>query len=50
MVVVGVWVFGVLEYVNYFVVRLSYPIHRWLTTVGQWHTPQLVQDLNTTPR
>ncbi len=24
----GVWIFGVLEYLNYFVVRLSYPLHR----------------------
>ncbi|WP_448003308.1 hypothetical protein [Agromyces bauzanensis] len=45
LVVLAVWTFGVLEYVNYFVVRLAYPISRWLTTVGQWRTPQLVQDL-----
>ncbi|CAG7635880.1 hypothetical protein SIM91_04725 [Rhodococcus opacus] len=43
---VAVWVFAVVEYVNYFVVRLSYPVGRWLTLVGQWHTPRLVQDLN----
>lgn len=41
----AVWLFGVVEYLNYFVVRLSYPIHRWATTVTQWRTPQLMKDL-----
>lgn len=45
LLVLAVWTFGVIEYVNYFVVRLAYPIGRWLTTVGQWRTPRLVQDL-----
>ena len=45
LVVLFTWTFGVLEYVNYFVVRLAYPIGRWHTTVGQWRTPRLVQDL-----
>jgi len=45
LLVVGVWVFGVVEYVNYFVVRLSYPASRWWGTVGQWRTPRLVQDV-----
>ena len=46
VVVVGaIWVFGVLEYLNYFVVRLSYPLTRWFSDVGQWQTPRLVQDL-----
>ncbi len=45
LVVLAVWTFGVLEYVNYFVVRLAYPVSRWFTTVGQWRTPRLVQDL-----
>ncbi len=44
----AVGAFGVIEYVNYFVVRLSYPVGRWLTTIGQWRTPQLVQDLRGT--
>ncbi|GLY23198.1 hypothetical protein [Micromonospora sp. NBRC 101691] len=47
LLVVAVWVFGVVEYLNYFVVRLAYPLTRWFTTVGQWRTPRLVQDLRT---
>ena len=41
----AIWTFGVIEYVNYFVVRLAYPIGRWHRTAGQWRTPRLVQDL-----
>jgi hypothetical protein len=41
----GVWGFGVIEYVNYFVVRLSYPPSKWLSRVRQWRTPRLVQDI-----
>lgn len=40
-----VWTFGVIEYVNYFQVRLAYPAARWCTLVRQWRTPQLVKDL-----
>ena len=46
LAIVVVWVIGVVEYVNYFVVRLSYPIRRLPFMVGQWRTPRLVQDLN----
>ncbi|MDR6909906.1 hypothetical protein J2W54_001824 [Rhodococcus fascians] len=42
-----VWLFAVVEFVNYFVVRLSYPAHRWWPTVGQMRTPRLVLDINT---
>lgn len=45
LLVVAVWAFGVVEYVNYFVVRLSYPPHRWSASVTRWRTPRLVQDL-----
>ncbi|MFC4374746.1 hypothetical protein ACFO5K_11615 [Nocardia halotolerans] len=45
LLVVGVWLFGVVEYLNYFVVRLSYPFHRWAALVTQWRTPRLVADL-----
>ncbi|MGI9822861.1 hypothetical protein [Agromyces sp. Marseille-Q5079] len=45
LLVLAVWLFGVIEYVNYFVVRLSYPVGRWFTEVWQWRTPRLVQDL-----
>jgi hypothetical protein len=50
LLVVAVWAFGVVEYVNYFLVRLSYPISQWFTTVGQWRTPRLVADLDTSAR
>lgn len=41
-----VWAFGVVEYVNYFVARLAYPLRRWPFEVGKWRTPQLVRDLH----
>ncbi len=44
--IVALWVFGVVEYANYFVVRLAYPLRRWLFMVGRWRTPRLVLDLN----
>ncbi len=44
--VVAVWAFGVIEYVNYFVARLAYPLRRWPFEVGKWRRPQLVRDLN----
>ena len=47
LMVIGVWLFGVVEYLNYFVVRLSYPIGRWATAVREWRTPRLAQDLRT---
>lgn len=47
VLVVAVWLFGVVEYLNYFVVRLSYPLHRWPSVVTQWRTPRLVKDLRT---
>ena len=45
LLVLAVWLFGVIEYVNYFVARLSYPFGRWFTEVWRWRTPRLVQDL-----
>ncbi|WP_415971862.1 hypothetical protein [Rhodococcus sp. 077-4] len=48
--VVAVWLFGVIEFVNYYVVRLSYPARRWLSTVGQRRTPRLVRDMNAAAR
>lgn len=44
--VVVVWLFGIVEYVNYFVVRLSYPIRQWPFLVTQWRTPRLVKDFS----
>jgi hypothetical protein len=43
--VVVTWLFGVAEYVNYFVVRLAYPPRRWWRGVRQRRVPRLVQDL-----
>lgn len=40
-----IWLFGVAEYVNYFVMRLAYPPSRWFSLVGQRRTPQLVRDV-----
>ncbi|MCD2107116.1 hypothetical protein O4214_21380 [Rhodococcus erythropolis] len=44
--IVVVWAFGVVEYVNYFVARLAYPLRRWPFEVGRLRTPQLVRDLH----
>lgn len=40
-----VWIFAAAEYMNYFLVRLAYPVSQWLTTVGQRRTPRLVADM-----
>lgn len=44
---VAVWLFAVVEFANYYVVRLSYPWGHWLTMVGQWRTPRLILDVRT---
>lgn len=43
--VFAVWTFGVIEFVNYFIVRLAYPPSQWLSRVGQRQTPRLVLDM-----
>lgn len=50
LLVMGVWLFGVVEYVNYYVVRLAYPVNGWFTSVTAWRTPRLVKDLRATRR
>ncbi|MFC8800924.1 hypothetical protein ACFT2C_24600 [Promicromonospora sp. NPDC057138] len=40
-----VWASEALEYVNYFVVRLSYPVATWFALVGRRGRPALVRDL-----
>ncbi|KGN37091.1 hypothetical protein [Knoellia subterranea] len=40
-----IWLFGVAEFVNYYVVRLAYPAGRWFSLVGQRRIPRLVRDL-----
>ena len=42
---IAIWVFAVIEYLNYFVVRLSYPLSRWFQEVGSWRTPRLMIDV-----
>lgn len=46
LLVIAVWGFGVIEYINYFALRLSYPIGHWMSRVRKCRTPQLVKDLN----
>ncbi|SED88921.1 hypothetical protein [Ruania alba] len=41
----GVWLFAVIEHLNYYVIRLAYPASQWLTLVGQRRTPQLMKDV-----
>ena len=45
VVVVLVWLLGVVEHTNYFVVRLAYR-RRWWTRVRTWRRPQLRQDVD----
>jgi hypothetical protein len=40
-----VWLLGVIEYVNYFVVRLAYPPSEWFQRIAEWRTPRLMQDV-----
>lgn len=42
---IAVWLFGVVEYINYFVVRLAYPLRHLPSRLTQWRMPRLVQDL-----
>ena len=48
--VTAVWGFAVVEYTNYFVVRLAYPLRRWFPIVTEWRTPQLIKDIRTAHR
>jgi hypothetical protein len=45
-----VWLLGVIEYVNYFVVRLAYPPSVWFKRVGERRTPRLMQDVRAARR
>ena len=45
LAVLGIWAFGVVEYVNYFVVRLAYPARGWVSDVRRGRRPRLVHDL-----
>jgi hypothetical protein len=41
------WLFAVLEFVNYYVLQLSYPVNEWFVRIGEWRTPRLICDLRT---
>ncbi len=41
----AVWLFGLVEYLNYYVVRLAYPLADWAGSVTRWRRPRLVLDL-----
>lgn len=45
VLVVGVWLFAVAEYLNYYVVRLSYPGGEWWRGVRRCRAPVLARDL-----
>ena len=40
-----IWLFGVVEFINYFVMRLAYPVRRWFAEVGERRTPRLMLDV-----
>jgi len=44
-VIIAVWAFGLAEYLNYFVVRLSYPVTTWLAGRVGRRTPRLILDI-----
>ena len=44
VLVLGVWAFGVVEYVNYFVVRLAYPLGE-TRKIAERRVPRLVVDV-----
>ena len=46
LAVLAVWAFGVIEFVHYYLVRLGYPVGRWLTRVGQRRSPRLALDIS----
>ena len=50
VLVATVWVFAAVEFTNYFIVRLAYPVHQWFAAVGEWRTPRLVTDMRSARR
>ena len=44
-VIMIIWLFGVVEFINYFVMRLAYPMRRWFAEVGERRTPRLMLDV-----
>jgi hypothetical protein len=45
LMVLAIWLFGVAEHVNYYVVRLAYPPSRWFSRVRAGRTPTLWRDM-----
>ncbi|UFU05094.1 hypothetical protein [Ruania halotolerans] len=45
VLIAGVWLFAVVEYLNYYVIRLAYPVAQWASLVRQRRTPQLMKDV-----
>lgn len=45
LVMLVIWAFGVGQYLNYYVVRLAYPIPEWFRLVWRRSTPRLVKDV-----
>ena len=43
--VLALWAFAVAEWLNYFVVRLAYPVSRWFAGVASRQRPRLMQDV-----
>ena len=45
VVILIIWLFGVIEFINYFLMRLAYPLGRWFAEVGERRTPRLMLDV-----
>ncbi|RXZ85993.1 hypothetical protein ESP50_12350 [Agromyces atrinae] len=48
--ILGVWAFGVVEYINYFVVQLARPISAGTSATNWLRTPRLVRDMRAAGR
>ena len=42
---IAIWLFALVEHVNYYVVRLAYPLTAWWRRVREWRRPRLVLDV-----
>ncbi|MGB3330379.1 MAG: hypothetical protein WBA46_15570 [Thermomicrobiales bacterium] len=41
----GIWVFGLVEAIKSYAVRLAYPANMWIAEVGRWRTPRLRSEI-----
>lgn len=46
LAILALWAFGVIEFVNHYLVRLAYPVRQWFTKVGLRRRPRLALDIN----